>query len=88
MRAPGDAPVWETHIGVSRAINDKGWYQQLRYWWTTQRAACREARLASLSARWDATREVVTPPRAEAAPEMAAGQRTLSVATLLYGLAV
>jgi hypothetical protein len=88
MRAPGDAPVWGTHISVGRTRDDKGWYQQLQYWWTTHKAPCREARLASLSACWDATREVVTPLRAEAAPETAAAQRALSVATLLYGLAL
>jgi len=88
MRAHGQAPVWGTHIGVGRAGDAKGRYQQLRDWWTTHTAARREARLAWLSTCWDARREVVTPFRAEAAPEMAAAQRALSVATLLYGLAV
>jgi hypothetical protein len=88
MRAYGHAPVWGTHIGVGRAGDAKGRYQQLRDWWTTHTAARPEARLASLSACWDARRDVVTPFRVEAAPEMAAAQRALSVATLLYGLAV
>jgi hypothetical protein len=88
MRAHGQASVWRTHSGVGRANDDTGWYQQLRHWWTTDTAARREARLASLSTCWNSTREVVTPFRAEAAPEMAAARRTLSVATMLYGLAV
>jgi hypothetical protein len=88
MRAYGHASVWRMHIGVGRAGDAKGWYQQLRDWWTTHTAARPEARLASLSTCWDARREAVTPFRAEAAPEMAAAQQTLFVATLLYGLAV
>jgi hypothetical protein len=83
MRAHGQTTVWGTPIRVGRATNSQGWYQQLKAWW----AARREAKLATLSARWDARREVVTPFRAEAAPEMAAAHSTLSVATMLYGLA-
>jgi hypothetical protein len=86
MRAHGRASVWRTHTGVGRANDDKGLYQRLQRWGTTQKAARREARLASLSACLNSTREVVTPFRAEAAPEMAAAQCALSVATLVYGL--
>jgi hypothetical protein len=84
MRAHGQTTVWGTPIGVGRATDAKGWYQQLKAW----RAARQAATLATLSARWDARREVVIPFRAEAAPEMATAHRTLSVATMLYGLAV
>ena len=78
--------VWETHIDIGRARDTKSWYQQLREWWMAHKAARREATLAALRARWDAKHEAVTPCRAEAAPEMAAAQHTLSVVTLLYGL--
>jgi hypothetical protein len=73
-------------MGVGRASNGAGWYQQLRDWWTAHKSARPEARLASLRACWDSKREVVTPLRAEAAPEMAAAQHALSVAIMLYGL--
>jgi hypothetical protein len=85
MRAHRHATVWGTHLGVSRANSAAGWYQQLREWWAAHNAARREARLASLSACWDATHEVFTPRRAEAAPEMTAALHALSVATTLYG---
>jgi hypothetical protein len=88
MHANGQTTVWGTHIGIGRASKTRSWYQQLRDWWTAHKAARHDAKLATLSARWDARRDVVTPFHAEAAPEMAAAHRTLSVATMLYGLAV
>jgi hypothetical protein len=88
MRAQGQTPVWGTPIGVGRATDAKGWYQQLKARRAARQAACHGATLATLSARWDARREVVTLFRAEAAPDMAAAHRTLSVATMFYGLAV
>jgi hypothetical protein len=86
MHANGHTTIWEAHIGIGRARDTKTWHQQLRDWWTEHKAARREANLASLRACWDAQREAVKPFRAEAAPEMAATQHALSVATMLYGL--
>jgi hypothetical protein len=86
MRSRGHTTTWGTHIGVGRAKKGASWYEALREWWAAHKAMRREARLAALHARWDATREVFTPFRAEAAPEMAAAQGTLSLATMLYGL--
>ena len=86
MRSHAHATVWGTHIGVGRASDAKGWYQQLREWWAARTAAHRQARLAALDACWDARHEAVRPLRAEAAPEMAAAQGALTVATMFYGL--
>jgi hypothetical protein len=86
MHAHGHTTVWGTHIGVGRTGDPKGWYQQLRDWWAAHKAARQEASYASLRACWDSKGEIVTPFRAEAAPEIAASQHALSVATILYGL--
>ena len=86
MRAYGHASVWRMHIGVGRATGGKGWYQQLKEGWTAYKAPRQQATLEALHRCWDATREAVTPRRAEAAPDMAAAQHTLFVATMLYGL--
>jgi hypothetical protein len=88
MYANGHTTVWGTPIGVSRATDTQSWYQQIRDRWTAYNAARHDAKLATLRARWDARCEAVTPFRAEAAPEMAAAQHTLSVATMFYGLAL
>ena len=88
MRAYGHASVWKMHIGVGRATDGQGWSQQLTAWWAAHKAARHDATLATLSARCDARREVVTPFRAEAAPGMAAVQHSLAVTTMFYGLAV
>ena len=86
MHATGHTTVWGTPIGIGRARDMKSWYQQLRDWWTAYKAARQQATLEALHRCWDAKREAVTPRRAEAAPEMAAAQHTLFVATILYGL--
>ena len=86
MQVHGHTTVWGTHIGVGRAGDARSWFQKLRDWRADHKAARREANLASLKAYWDAKREVVISFRAEAAPEMAAAQHMLSVATMLYGL--
>jgi hypothetical protein len=86
MRAHGHVLVWGTHAGKAPASDAKSWYQKLKAWWAARKALRRQARLAALDACWDATHEAVRPLRAEAAAEMAAEQRALTVATLLYGL--
>jgi hypothetical protein len=86
MRARGHATVWGPPLGVGRAGSGAGWYQPLREWWAAHKAARRQARLAALDARWDAQQEIVRPLHAEAAPETAAVQSTLTVAAMLYGL--
>ena len=86
MHTNSHTTVWGTPIGVGRTRDTKGWYQQLRDWWTAHKAARQQATLDALHRCWDAKREAVTPRRAEAAPEMAAAQHTLFVATMLYGL--
>jgi hypothetical protein len=86
MRAHGQATVWGTHIGVRRTRDTKRWYQQLREWWAARTAARRQATLAAVSASWNAERETLRPMRVEAAPEMAAAQGTLSMATQIYAL--
>jgi hypothetical protein len=77
---------WGILSGIGRARESKSWYQQLRDWWTAHQAARRQASLETLHRCWDATREAVTPHRAEAAPEMAVAHQAISVAAMLYGL--
>jgi hypothetical protein len=86
MQAHGQATVWETYLGIGRARDVKGWYQQLRSGWAARAAARRQAQPVALDASWDAQHEAVRPLRADAAQEMAAAQGVLTVATVLYGL--
>ena len=72
MRTHGPASVWRTPIGVVRANDDQGWYQQLKAWWAAHKTVRHDTKLTALNARWDARREVVTPLRADAAADMGA----------------
>jgi hypothetical protein len=84
MPSHGQATVWGAQVGVERAREGTGWRQQLRQWWVARRDAHRRATLAALSRCWDPKSETVRPRRADAAPEMAAAQGVLSLATILY----
>jgi hypothetical protein len=86
MSAHGNATVWGTHIGIGRATDTKGWYQQLKEWWATQKAARYEARLATLKAHWDVRREAVRLLRADAAVDMVAPAHAFSITTALCDL--
>jgi hypothetical protein len=86
MRAHGPVLVWGTHAGEGRASDAKGWCQQLQAWWAARTAVRKQARRATLNACWEAQHEAIRPLRAEAALEMAAAQRALTVATMPYGL--
>jgi hypothetical protein len=88
MSAQGPTTVWGTPRGVTRTRDAKGWYQQLRASWAAHKAARQQATREALHRGWDATREAVTPSRADAALDMAAAHGARSVTTLLYGLAV
>jgi hypothetical protein len=86
MPAHGHTTVWGTHLGVGRTIDAKGWYPQLKEWWTAHRTARREAHLASLKARWDAKREAVRLQHADAAVDMLAPAHVFSTTTALCDL--
>jgi hypothetical protein len=86
MRAPGQTSVWRTPIGIGRAREAKGRYQQLRDWWAARNAARRDATLAALSACWDAKREAVRVLHADAAADMVASAHVCSTTTALCAL--
>jgi hypothetical protein len=88
MHANGHTTVWGTHIGVARARDTKSWYRQLRDWWTAHTAARRAAKLATLSACWDVSREAVRPLHADAALDMVASTHACSTTTALCDLGV
>ena len=74
-------------VPIGRTGDVKGWSQQLHAWWAAHRAARHAAHLATLRTRWDATREAVTPVRADAALDMVASTQACSTATALCTLA-
>ena len=86
MQVQVQGTVWGTHIGVGRARHGAGWLQQLRIRWAIRRTVRQEARLTTVRAGWDATRETLKPQCVEAAADMAAEQGALSTPTRLYGL--
>jgi hypothetical protein len=88
MHANGQTTVWGTPIGVGRATDGQGWYQQLKAWWAARQAARHDAKLATLTARWDARREAVRPLRADAAIDMVASTHACSTTTALCDIGV
>jgi hypothetical protein len=88
MHTNGHTTVWGTQIGVGRVRDAKGWYQQLREWWVARKVAREQARLAALSACWDAKREAVRVVHAEAALDMIAPTHAFSATTAFGDLSV
>jgi hypothetical protein len=86
MHAHGPTTVWSTPIGIGRARDAKGWYQQLKAWWATQKATRHDAKLVALNARWHARREVVRLQHADAAVDMVAPAHAYSTTTALCDL--
>jgi hypothetical protein len=88
MRAYGHASVWRMHIGVGRSTDRKGWYQQMKAWWVAHKTARYDEKLDGLRAQWDARREAVRPPHADAAVDMVASTHACSTTTALCNLGV
>ena len=88
MRAHGHASVWRMHVGLGRTRVTKSWYEQIRDRWTAYKATRRDAKLATLRARWDASREAVRPLHADAAIDMVASTHAFPTTTALCNLAV
>jgi hypothetical protein len=88
MHANGHTTVWGTHIGLGRAADGTGWYQQLKTWWAAHKAARQQATLNALHRCWDAKREAVRPLRADAVSDMATSIHVLSITTALCDLSV
>jgi hypothetical protein len=84
--AHGHTTVWGTHIGVGRARDTKSGYQQIRDRWTAYKAARHAAKLATITARWDARREAVRPLHADAAVDMVASTHAFATTTALCDL--
>jgi hypothetical protein len=81
MPAHGHATTWKLPLGIGRARDVRGWYHELKERWEVHKAARREARLAALTARWDAKREAVRSPHADAALDMVAATHAFSTTT-------
>ena len=86
MHAHGQTTVWGTHIGVGRATDGQGWYQQVTAWGAAHQAARQEAKLATLRAQWDARREAVHPSHADAAIDLVASTHAFSTTAALCDL--
>jgi hypothetical protein len=86
MPAHGHTTIWGIHIGIGHATDAKGWYQQLKAWWATQKVARHDARLATLTARWDAKREAVRLQHADAAVDMVGPAHACSTTAALCDL--
>jgi hypothetical protein len=73
-------------MGTGCASDAKRWYQPLKTWWVAHRAARHDAKLATLRARWDATRETVRRIHADAAVDMIAPAHACAITTALCDL--
>jgi hypothetical protein len=83
MTVLGHTIAWGTHIGDRHTADAKGWYASCKTWWANHKAARQAAQRAACRARWDARREVVRTPHADAAYDMVAPH---TVAMTLYAL--
>ena len=88
MRTHEHTTVWGIHLGVGRARDAKGWYEQLKEWWATHKAIRHARKIAALTTCWDAKREAIRLLHTDAAADMVTATYAGSTITVLCALAI
>jgi hypothetical protein len=87
MPCHGHTTTWGTPLGRGPGRNGRSWYDHLNAWWATHQAARHEAKLAALTARWDAHREAVPVCHADAAADLVLAAHPFAATTAFCDLA-
>ena len=85
MHTHGHATVWGTHVSFGRTKDHRSVLSRLFSWLTSKVEKSRNTSVVCHGV-WDAQREKLSHPRADAALEIAAARSSFAIATMLYTL--